>query len=120
MARAGKTANRALIRQGMASVHHAARERAHQIAKDIVLEIATNPHTPDSRAPNPKRKPDPRRKPRPHVHLRDSYYVTTDTNGDALVKCRNPYWVFVEFGTGHGPKQQHVRPAIDVIRALRR
>lgn len=102
--------------KGFTAVLRAAHERAHDIAQDIVDEIATNPHTPDTRvSPRTGTRVYP-----PHVHLRHSYYVTTDSNGDALVKCRNPYWVYVEFGTGHGPKQQHVRPAIDVIRALRR
>jgi hypothetical protein len=91
-------------------MHYAAQRRARQVAQDIVDEIATNPRTPEAaHGPGDQR-----------VHLRNAYYVAVDNNGDALIKCRASYWVYVEFGTGHGRAQPHVRPAIDTIRALRR
>ena len=79
--------------------------RCHEIAKEIVDEIRDSPNTPYDPEPD-------------GMHLRTSYYVVDNPHGQgATVKTKAPYWHYVEFGTGHGRAQPHVRPAIEVIRA---
>lgn len=92
-------------------VRLAAHRRCNHLAQEIVDEIAHNPHTPfDVEDHDPGTK-----------HLRNSYYVDEAQElGGAVVKTTAAYWRFVEFGTGHGPAQPHVRPAIEVVRARHR
>lgn len=72
-----------------------------KVAQAIVDEIASNPNTPVELG-----------------FLRQSYGVEYDPRRRAHVVVSNvPYWKYVEFGTGHGPEQPHVRPAIEVVRA---
>jgi hypothetical protein len=52
----------------------------------------------------------------PGPHLRDSYSAHVDPDG-ALITSSVPYWKYVEYGTGRGPAQPHVRPAIEAVRA---
>jgi HK97 gp10 family phage protein len=76
-----------------------AADRAAHIAQEIVDEIAGDPETPTETG-----------------HLRRSYYV--DRDGDtAVIKTTADYWRYVEFGTGHGEAQPHVRPAVEMVRA---
>jgi len=100
-----------LTRQATASIYGAATRRAHDIAQEICDEIKKDAGTPDSRKTGTAKNRQGRLR-----HLRDSYYVDTDVNGDALVKTKAPYWKYVEFGTGHGKEQKHLRPAIEVVR----
>lgn len=96
---------RANARRTITRIEEAAEREAFRIAEEIVAEIKLN-------APvGTEAKPE-------HLRLRNSYYVERDpVTGDALIKSRRRYWVFVEYGTGHGPEQQHVRPAIETVRA---
>lgn len=83
-------------------MYEAARQRAHDIAEEIVNEIASSADFGEYETGN----------------LRTSYYVDTDTNGDALIKTTAPHWKYVEFGTNeHGDKQPHLRPAVETVRA---
>lgn len=103
--------SRAVTNRTLARIERKASERAREIAQFIVDEIATNPNTPEDRSPD---RP-------PHEHLRYSYYVAQarDGSGDWLIKSRSRYWVFVEFGTReHGDAQPHLRPAIELARAV--
>ena len=95
-----RNARQAIVRQGMDRINEAARQRARDIAQEICDEIATNPGTPELTG-----------------LLRYGYYVSEDANGDALVKSNVRYWQFVEFGSGHGDAQPHLRPAIEAVRA---
>ncbi len=81
-------------------------ERAHEIARAIVERISvTAPYDEDADKPE-------------NLHLRNSYYVTTDPDtGDALIRCRRRYWVYVEYGTSTHERQPHVGPAIDFVKA---
>lgn len=95
-----RRARGAIVRQSTASLYEAARQRAHDIAQEICDDVATSPETPTLTGA-----------------LRESYYVVQDSNGDALIKSRVPYWKYVEFGGGHGRAQPHLRPAIEATRA---
>lgn len=100
--------SRTVVRKGLQAIEDAANERCREVAEWVVLEIATNPNTPDGQDVD---KPNA-------LKLRYSYYVATDpVTGEALIKCRRRYWVFVEFGTGRGPEQPHLRPALELARS---
>ncbi len=99
----GRRARGAIVRQATASIYEAAQRRAHEIAREIVREIAESPFTPVDTG-----------------RLKHGYYVDTDSNGDALIKSRTYYWKYVEFGTRkrkHRDEQPHLRPAIEIVRA---
>lgn len=54
----------------------------------------------------------------PTGRLRESFSVTRDANGDALVVTSAPYWRYVEFGTKeHGDAQHPIRTAVEYVRA---
>lgn len=72
-----------------------------KVAEAIVNEIRNNPETPVEQG-----------------YLRNSYRVEFDQARNRYVVVAGVrYWKYVEFGTGRGPEQPHVRPAIDLIRA---
>lgn len=49
--------------------------------------------------------------------LAESFYVRQDpATGDYLIGSRRRYWAYVEFGTGHGPAQPYIRPAVDAVK----
>lgn len=82
--------------------------RCHTIGQQICDHIRDSPTTPFD--------PDP-----DGVHLRTAYYVSDNPPGEgSTVKTRAGYWKYVEFGTGHGRAQPHVRPAIEAVRARHR
>lgn len=79
-----------------------AARRAQHIAQEIVDVIAGDPDTPTESG-----------------RLRRSYYV--DRVGEtSVIKTSAPYWRYVEFGTGHGEPQPHIRPAVELVRARHR
>lgn len=82
-------------------IEEIALEHSRKVAQAIVDEIANNPETPTDEG-----------------YLRNSYSVEYDPKRHSYVVVSSvPYWKYVEFGTGHGPEQPHVRPAIEVVRA---
>lgn len=103
-------ANRAILSKELLKIEQEAQERCHQLAELIVQEIAESPLTPF----------DPR--PDGDGHLKYSYYVDTDpATGDAIIKSRSRYWVYVEYGTrqhGFRDAQPHLNPAVDLIAGM--
>lgn len=93
--------------RAMARIEQAAQRRCLTIAAEIVAEIAGNPHTPYDPEPDGG------------VHLRDSYSAVATATG-ARIRTSAPYWHYVEFGTGHGEAQPHIRPAVEAVRAAHR
>lgn len=82
-------------------IEEIALEHCKKVAQAIVDEIRSNPKTPTDQG-----------------FLRNSYSVEYDPGRRSYVVVSDvPYWKYVEFGTGHGPEQMHVRPAIEVVRA---
>jgi hypothetical protein len=77
-----------------------------KVAQAICDLIAMNPNTPYDRT-NPK--PD-------SEHLKYSYHPRVEPEG-VIIVSNVRYWGYVEYGTGKGRAQPHVRPAIEEIRA---
>lgn len=92
-----------------------ARQACLDVAQYIVDEIQVNPETPALTG-----------------RMRAGYQAETEGNGAKVVQRDAPYWLYVEFGhwiitrdkkthkkTVHGwqHEQQHVRPAIEVVRS---
>ncbi len=87
-----------LERIRIAGQHH-----CHLIASEIVAEIARLAPHGETGA------------------LAQSFYVDTDDNGDAVIRCHVDYWRYPEFGTHeHGRAQPYIRPAVETVRARHR
>lgn len=98
---------RRVKRRTIERIERSAEQRAERIARKVLLLIKLY-------APYDTNRRFDRRGPR---HLRNSYYLDRDANGDYLIRSTRRYWQFVEFGTRkHGPAQPHVRPAIEEAR----
>lgn len=105
--------SRAKAHRALQRIEEAGQRRAHQLAENVVEYIRVIAPV-DNRARRETYNKGP--------HLKDSYYVRTDPEtGDAVIKCQRRYWVYVEFGTrkrNFTDEQPHVRPAVEIVRAI--
>jgi len=87
-----------------------ARERAREIAQDIVDLIHINAPTGSVERGTLHDDAGP--------ELKDSFYVRLDPEtGDFLIRSRRRYWAYVEFGTReHGDAQPYIRPSVDAVK----
>jgi len=80
------------------AAHKACRERA----EEIVAEIRRYPGTPVLTG-----------------KLKSDYRVIDLHGGGVEIVNDDPYWRYQEFGTINMPKNPHVRPSIEIVRARR-